>query len=52
MGNAQRGNNIMNEIIFDNLVRVLGMGKQIIIFVHQRAATYNTATELIEILKT
>ena len=34
MGNAQRGNNIMNEIIFDNLVRILKMGKQIIIFNH------------------
>jgi len=52
MGNAQRGNNIMNDIIFENLLRILRMGKQIIIFVHQRAATYNTATELIEILKT
>ena len=52
MGNAQRGNNIMNDIIFENLLRILRMGKQIIIFVHQRAATYNTAIELIEILKT
>lgn len=51
MGNAQRGNNIMNDIIFENLCRVLNMGKQVIIFVHQRAATYNTATEIIEILK-
>lgn len=34
MGNAQRGNNIMNEIIFDNLERILKMGKQIIIFNH------------------
>ena len=52
MGSAERGNNIMNEIIFDNLLRILAMGKQIIIFLHQRAATYNTAMELIEILKT
>ena len=51
MGSALRGNNIMNDIIFSNLVRILGMGKQIIIFVHQRAATYSTAMELIEILK-
>jgi hypothetical protein len=27
MGNAQRGNNIMNEIIFENLIRILKMGK-------------------------
>ena len=51
MGNAQRGNNIMNEIIFENLVRILKMGKQIIIFAHKRAETYSTAVELIEILK-
>ena len=50
-GNAQRANNIMNEIIFENLLRILRMGKQCIIFVHQRAATYNTAMELIEIIK-
>lgn len=51
MGNAQRGNNIMNEIIFENMVRILQMGKQIIIFAHKRAETYTTAIELIEILK-
>ena len=51
MGNAQRGNNIMNEIIFDNLIRILKMGKQIIIFNHQRAATYKTSMELIDLLK-
>lgn len=28
------------------------MGKQVIIFVHRRAETFSTATELIEILKT
>lgn len=27
------------------------MGKQVIIFVHRRAETFSTATELIEILK-
>jgi hypothetical protein len=42
----------MNEIIFENLVRILEMGKQIIIFAHKRAETYTTAMELIEILKT
>ena len=41
----------MNDIIFENLKRILAMGKQIIIFVHQRAATYNTAMEIIELLK-
>lgn len=34
LGNAQRGNNIMNELIVDNLTRILKMGKQCIIFVH------------------
>ena len=42
----------MNDIIFENLVRILKMGKQIIVFMHKRAETYNTAIELIEILKT
>lgn len=51
MGNVQRGNNIMNEIIFENLIRILKMGKQIIIFMHKRAETYTTAQELVEILK-
>ena len=51
LGSAARGNNVMNDIIFTNLVRILRMGKQVIIFVHQRAATYNTAMELIEILR-
>ena len=41
----------MNEIIFENLVRILEMGKQIIIFAHKRAETYTTAMELIDILK-
>ena len=27
LGSAARGNNIMNEVIFDNLVRILEMGK-------------------------
>jgi activating signal cointegrator complex subunit 3 len=51
LGNAQRGNNIMNELIMDDLARILKMGKQCIIFVHQRGATYNTCKELIEILR-
>lgn len=42
----------MNELIMDNLTRILKMGKQCIIFVHQRGATYNTAKELIDIIKT
>jgi replicative superfamily II helicase len=41
----------MNEIIFENIVRILKMGKQCIIFAHKRAETYSTAVELIEILK-
>ena len=41
----------MNEIIFENMVRILQMGKQMIIFAHKRAETYTTAIELIEILK-
>ena len=41
----------MNDIILDELGRILAMGKQVIIFVHQRAATYNTAMEVIELLK-
>lgn len=51
LGNAARANNIMNDIIYTNLKRILGMGKQVIIFVHKRAETHNTAKELIEILK-
>ena len=51
LGNAQRGNNIMNDLIMDDLARILKMGKQCIIFVHQRGATYNTAKELIDLLK-
>ena len=34
------------------MIRILKMEKQIIIFCHKRAETYNTAKELIEILKT
>lgn len=51
-GNAARANNIMNDVIFENLVRILRMGKQIIIFMHKRGETYSTAMELVEILKT
>lgn len=51
LGNADRANKIMNEIIFSNLKRILKMGKQVIIFVHKRAETFNTAKELIEILQ-
>ena len=51
MGNADRGNNMMNDIIFENLLRIIGMGKQVIIFAHKRAETYNTAMEIIELIK-
>ena len=34
LGSAERGNNVMNDIIFSNLIRVLHMDKQVIIFVH------------------
>ena len=34
--NAKRANNIMNDIIYDNLKRMLKMGKQAIIFAHKR----------------
>lgn len=51
LGNAARANNIMNDIIYANLKRILRMGKQVIIFVHKRAETHNTAKELIELLK-
>jgi replicative superfamily II helicase len=41
----------MNDIIFENLLRIIGMGKQVIIFAHKRAETYNTAMEIIELIK-
>lgn len=50
-GNADRANKIMNAIIFDNLRRILRMGKQVIIFVHRRAETVSAAEELIEMLR-
>ena len=51
-GNAARANKIMNDIIYDNLRRILRMGKQVIIFVHRRAETVSAAEELIDIIKT
>ena len=42
----------MNDIIYDNLRRILRMGKQVIIFVHRRAETVSAAEELIDIIKT
>lgn len=42
---------MMNDIIFENLLRIIGMGKQVIIFAHKRAETYNTAMEIIEMIK-
>lgn len=50
-GNQQRANNIMNDIIYSNLKRMLRMGKQAIIFAHKRGETYSTALELIDIIK-
>lgn len=41
----------MNDIVYDELKRILKMGKQVIIFVHKRAETISTAKELIEMLK-
>ena len=41
----------MNDIIYENVVRMLKMGKQVIIFAHKRGETYTTALELIEFLK-
>jgi replicative superfamily II helicase len=49
--NAKRANNMMNDIIYDNLKRMLSMGKQVIIFAHKRGETYTTALEIIEMLK-
>ena len=51
LSNAKRANNVMNCIIYDQLKRMLSMGKQAIIFAHKRAETYTTALELIEMLK-
>lgn len=50
-GNADRANKIMNAIIYDNLKRILRMGKQVIIFVHRRAETVSAAEELIDMIK-
>ena len=41
----------MNDIIYDNIKRMITMGKQVIIFSHKRAETYTTSLELIELLK-
>ena len=49
--NAKRANNMMNEIIYSNLKRMISMGKQVIIFAHKRAETYTTALEIVEMLK-
>jgi replicative superfamily II helicase len=50
-GNADRANKIMNAIIYENLRRILMIGKQVIIFVHRRAETVSTAEELIDVVK-
>lgn len=51
LGNTDRAKNVMNDIIYDDLKRILKMGKQVIIFVHRRAETVSAAEEMIEILK-
>jgi replicative superfamily II helicase len=50
LGNADRANKIMNDIIYTQLKRILKMGKQVIIFVHRRAETISAAEELIEMI--
>ena len=51
--NQKRANNMMNDIIYTNVKRILRMegNKQVIIFAHKRSETYTTALELIELLK-
>jgi replicative superfamily II helicase len=49
--NMKRANNIMNDIIYTNLKRMLRLGKQAIIFAHKRGETYSTALEMIDIIK-
>ena len=49
-GSIKRTENIMNDIAYQNIVRCLKMGKQVLVFVHKRNATVKTAEELIEIL--
>jgi replicative superfamily II helicase len=51
VGNTQRMNSIMTEICYTNILRVLKMGKQAIIFVHKRSETVSTAKDLIELIK-
>jgi replicative superfamily II helicase len=41
----------MNDIIYNELIRIIKMGKQVIIFVHRRAETVSAAEELIDIIK-
>lgn len=50
-GSIKRTENIMNEITYQNIVRCLKMGKQVLVFVHKRNATVSTAKDLIDILK-
>ena len=50
-GSIKRCENVMNEITYANIVRCLKMGKQVLVFVHKRNATYNTAKDLIKILQ-
>jgi activating signal cointegrator complex subunit 3 len=51
LGNADRANKIMNDIIYHELIRILKLGKQVIIFVHRRAETVSAAEELIDLIK-
>lgn len=41
----------MNDITYREIRRILMMKKQVIVFVHKRADTINTAKELIDILR-
>jgi activating signal cointegrator complex subunit 3 len=50
-GSIKRAENVMNEITYQNVVRCLKMGKQVLVFVHKRNATVSTANDLIEILQ-
>lgn len=50
-GSIKRAENIMNEITYQNIIRCLKMGKQVLVFVHKRNATVDTAKDLIEILR-
>jgi replicative superfamily II helicase len=41
---------MMNHIVYEELKRILKMGKQVIVFVHTRQGTIKTAEALIELI--